>query len=253
MNIFSLERKVAIVTGANRGIGKSIALTLADAGASVVICGRSRDKNEEVVKEIKAKGKEALGVTADLNNIDEIDALITRTCEKYGSVDILVNNAGISSTNFALSTTEDEWDQVMELNVKSLFFCAQKVAAQMKAEGKGGKIINMSSVAGQVGEVGISPYTASKGAVINLTRSLALEWARYNIQVNGVGPAYIETDMNKEQLSIPKVKEKIIEKTPMKRLGTAEELAGAILLLAGSGSSFITGQTIFVDGGWLAQ
>ncbi|GGC89389.1 2-deoxy-D-gluconate 3-dehydrogenase [Thalassobacillus devorans] len=253
MNVFSLEGKVAMVTGANRGLGKSIALMLANAGADVVVCGRNEERNQEVVKEIENCGRKALGISVDLNDLEEIEKLVEEAWKEFGTIDILVNNAGRSSTNFALSTSEEEWDQVMDLNVKSLFFCSQAVASKMKENGNGGKIINMASVAGAVGDVGISPYTASKGAVINLTRSLALEWSRFNIQVNAIGPAYIETDMNKEQLAIPKVRNKIIEKTPMKRLGQAEELEGAVLLLAGKGSSFITGQTIFVDGGWLAQ
>lgn len=148
--------------------------------------------------------------------------------------------------------TEEEWDRVMTLNVKSLFFCSQVAAKTMKSQGHE-KIINVASVVGAVGDVGISAYTASKGAVINLTRSLALEWARYGITVNAIGPAYIETEMNKEELSNEKVRNKIISKTPLKRLGNPEELEGAVMLLASDASSFITGQTIYVDGGWLAQ
>ncbi|WML39676.1 3-oxoacyl-ACP reductase family protein [Neobacillus sp. OS1-2] len=249
---FSLRNKTAIVTGGNRGLGRSIALALAKAGAELVVVGRDQNRNEEVVQEIKNLGRNAMGFSVDLSRINSIQQFVQNVQESFGTIDILVNNAGVSATNFALDITEEEWDKVMNVNVKSLFFCSQAVAKAMKQQG-GGKIINVSSVVGAVGDVGISPYTASKAAVINLTKSLALEWARFGIRVNAIGPAYIETEMNKEELRNEKVRNKIISKTPMKRLGLPEEITGAILLLASDAGSFITGQTIFIDGGWLAQ
>lgn len=252
MELFSLKGKVAVVTGGNRGLGKTFALSLAKMGADVVIVGRDELKNLSVIKEIESYGRRAISLSVDLQDISAIKRMVETVKNEFRKIDILVNNAGVSSTGLALDVEEEEWDKIMDLNVKSLFFCSQAIAKEMK-EQKSGKIINIASIVGAVGDIGISPYTASKAAVINLTRSLALEWARFGIQVNAIGPAYIETEMNSEALSNSKVREKIINKTPMGRLGKAEELEGALLLLASDASSYITGQTIFVDGGWLAQ
>lgn len=252
MELFSLKGKVAVVTGGNRGLGKTFALSLAKMGADVVIVGRDELKNLSVTKEIESYGRRAMSLSVDLQDISAIKRMVDTVKNEFRKIDILVNNAGVSSTGLALDVEEEEWDKIMDLNVKSLFFCSQAIAKEMK-EQKSGKIINIASIVGAVGDIGISPYTASKAAVINLTRSLALEWARFGIQVNAIGPAYIETEMNSEALSDPKVREKITNKTPMRRLGKAEELEGALLLLASDASSYITGQTIFVDGGWLAQ
>jgi NAD(P)-dependent dehydrogenase (short-subunit alcohol dehydrogenase family) len=252
MDLFSLENKVAVVTGGNRGLGRAMALTLADAGADVVIVGRDEQKNLQMVSEIQAKGRKALGLSADLRDVEAINQMVKKVVEQFGKLDILINNAGVSSSGRAFETTEEEWDQVMDLNVKSLFFCCQAAGKVMKEQGYG-KIINLASIAGAVGDLAIAPYTASKGAVINLTRSLALEWVRYGIHVNAIGPAYIETDLNKEALSNPKVRDRLVGKTPIGRLGEPNELAGTVLLLASDASSYMTGQTIFVDGGWLAQ
>ncbi|EKN66150.1 2-deoxy-D-gluconate 3-dehydrogenase [Neobacillus bataviensis LMG 21833] len=249
---FSLLNKTAIVTGGNRGLGKTISLALAARGANVVIVGRDVERNQQVVAEIEKLGRKAMGFSTDLTKIASISEMVENIITTFGTIDILINNAGISQTKYALDVTEEEWDQVMDLNVKSLFFCSQSVAKAMQKQGHG-KIINVSSVVGAVGDIGISAYTASKAAVINLTRSLALEWARFGIQVNAIGPAYIETEMNQRELRNLKVREKIISKTPLKRLGNPDEIEGAIILLASDAGSFITGQTIYIDGGWLAQ
>jgi 2-deoxy-D-gluconate 3-dehydrogenase len=250
--MFSLKNKVAIVTGGNRGIGKAIALAFSKAGADIVIVGRDENRNDAVMNEIKGFGGNAVGLSVDLTSVNGINQMINETVERFGKIDIIANNAGVSSTNRALNVTEVEWDKIMDLNVKSLFFCCQAAAKVMKEQGCG-KIINMASVLGAVGDVGVCPYSASKGAIINLTKSLALEWAKYGIQVNAIGPAYIETELNKDALANPKVRDKLIAKTPMGRLGLTEEVTGAAVLLASDASSFITGQTIYVDGGWLAQ
>lgn len=250
--MFKLDGKVAIVTGGNRGLGRSIALGLARAGADIAVVGRSEEHNDSVMQEIEAIGRKTASFTTDLRNIDSIKEMVGQVIHHFGRLDILVNNAGVSLTERALNIKEADWDYVMELNVKSLFFCCQAAAHVMK-ENDGGKIINLASVAGAVGDVGIAPYTASKAAVINLTRSLALEWVKYGIHVNAIGPAYIETDMNTKELSIPKVREKIVQKTPLNRLGEPDEIAGAAVFLSSAASNYMTGQTIFVDGGWLAQ
>jgi 2-dehydro-3-deoxy-D-gluconate 5-dehydrogenase len=252
MKIFNLENKVAVVTGGNRGLGRAFALALAKAGADIVIVGRNEEKNNEVAAEVRKYGRTANSFSTDLRDIPAINKMVEDVVQQFGKLDIFVNNAGVSHTLLALDISEEDWDQVMDLNVKSLFFCSQAAAKVMKEQGYG-KIINLASVVGAVGDIGIAPYTASKAAVINLTRSLALEWARHGIQVNAIGPAYIETDMNSRELSNPHVRSKIVGKTPMKRLGEPDELAGAVILLASDASSFITGQTIYVDGGWLAQ
>lgn len=252
MKLFTLKDKVAVITGGNRGLGRGIALALAEAGADIVIIGRDVKRNQQVVSEVEEKGCKAISLATDLRDISAISKMVTEVVNQFGKLDIFVNNAGVSHTQSALKVSEEDWDKVMDLNVKSLFFCCQAAGRVMKDQGFG-KIINLASVAGAVGDLGISPYTASKAAVINLTRSLALEWARYGIQVNAIGPAYIETDLNSTELGNPKVREKIVEKTPMKRLGVPEELAGAAILLASNASDYMTGQTIFVDGGWLAQ
>lgn len=252
MDRFSLKNKVALVTGGNRGLGKGIALALAQAGADVAIVGRDEEKNKQVVEEIQQLGRKAASFSVNLNNISAIRNLVDNVVSQFGKIDVLVNNAGVSHTQAALEIEEENWDKVMDLNVKTLFFCSQAAGRIMKDQGFG-KIINVASIAGAVGDVGISPYTASKAAVINLTRSLALEWARYGIQVNAIGPAYIETDMNRLELSSPKVRDKIVGKTAMKRLGEIDEIAGPVVFLASDASSYMTGETVFVDGGWLAQ
>lgn len=252
MNLFDLNGKVAVITGGNRGLGRSMALALADAGADIVVVGRDLEKNQQVVDEVVQRGRKAMSFATDLRNIPAIQQLVSDVVAEFGKLDILINNAGVSDTHFALDVTEEDWDKVMDLNVKSLFFCCQAAGKVMKEQGFG-KIINVASVAGAVGDSGISAYTASKAAVINLTRSLALEWIKFGIHVNAIGPAYIITDLNREALSNPKAKDKIIGKTPMKRFGEAEEITGAVILLASDASSYMTGQTVFVDGGWLAQ
>ncbi|MFJ7637985.1 SDR family NAD(P)-dependent oxidoreductase [Peribacillus sp. NPDC097206] len=252
MRRFNLENKVAIVTGGNRGLGKAISLALAEAGADIVIVGRNEEKNKEVVAEVKEYGRAVISIPTDLRDISATKEMMGTVVRHFGKIDILVNNAGISHTQLAFDISENDWDKVMDLNVKSLFFCCQSAGKVMKEQGYG-KIINLASVAGAVGDYGIAPYTASKAAVINLTRSLALEWVRHGIQVNAIGPAYIETELNRQELSNPKIRAKLIGKTPMNRLGEPEEITGAVILLASEASSFITGQTIYIDGGWLAQ
>ncbi|EKN71672.1 2-deoxy-D-gluconate 3-dehydrogenase [Neobacillus bataviensis LMG 21833] len=252
MKLFNLENKVAVITGGNRGLGRAMALALANAGADIVIIGRSEEKNNEVVREIQKFGRKAASFSTDLRDIPAINEMVAEVVSQFGKMDIFINNAGVSHTESAFDLKEEDWDNVMDLNVKSLFFCCQAAGRIMKEQGYG-KIINLASVAGAVGEVGIAPYTASKAAVINLTRSLALEWVRYGIQVNAIGPSYIETDMNRDELSNPKVRSKIVGKTPMKRLGNPDELSGAAIFLASDASNYMTGQTVYVDGGWLAQ
>lgn len=255
MNIFSrdvLEGKVAVVTGSSRGIGRAVAVAIAEAGATVAIVGRNQKKCQETFEEIEKRNGKSLIVTVDLTNLQEIKRLFDTVMEKCGRVDILVNNAGVAITKKALKLTEDEWDQVVDSNLKSVFFCSQAAAAIMEYSG-GGKIINMSSIMGQVGDVAVVPYCASKGGVVQLTKALALEWVRHNIQVNAIGPGYIITDMNKEEMKNEKAYQHVIDKIPAGRMGQVEDIAYMAVYLATPASDYITGQTFYVDGGWTAQ
>lgn len=252
MTLFSLKNNVAIVTGGNRGLGRTFALALARYGADVVVIGRDANKNEAVVKEIEALGRKSLGISVDLQDLTKIQEMVDQVVQTFGKIDILVNNAGVAVPSFAIDVTEEQWDLTQNINLKSVFFCSQAVAKVMKDNG-GGRIINIASVLGQVAEAMNAAYAISKGGVIQLTRSLALEWDRFNIRVNAIGPGYFETEMNEAAFKNPKYLEQTKAKTVVNRLGNLEELEGALLLLASEANSYMTGQTLFVDGGWLTK
>ena len=248
----ALEGKVAIVTGASRGLGRGIALGLARHGADVVVTSRKLAPNQEVAEAIKAMGRRSLAVSVDLQKVEEIPGLVAKTVAEFGKIDILVNNAGTSPINKgALEVEEWAWDKIFNTNLKGLFFCSQAVAKQMMPQKKG-KIINIASAAGQSGSPLLAPYGASKAAVIQLTRTLALEWAAYGINVNAIGPATFEVGVSEPVLKNKELAEAIIAKTPLGRIGKVEDLIGAVILFASEASDYITGQTLFVDGGWLA-
>jgi NAD(P)-dependent dehydrogenase (short-subunit alcohol dehydrogenase family) len=248
----ALEGKVAIVTGASRGLGRGIALGLARHGADVVVTSRKLAPNQEVAEAIKAMGRRSLAISVDLQKVEEIPGLVAKTVAEFGKIDILVNNAGTSPINKgALEVEEWAWDKIFNTNLKGLFFCSQAVAKQMMPQKKG-KIINIASAAGQSGSPLLAPYGASKAAVIQLTRTLALEWAAYGINVNAIGPATFEVGVSEPVLKNKELAEAIIAKTPLGRIGKVEDLIGAVILFASEASDYITGQTLFVDGGWLA-
>jgi NAD(P)-dependent dehydrogenase (short-subunit alcohol dehydrogenase family) len=248
----ALEGKVAIVTGASRGLGRGIALGLARHGADVVVTSRKLAPNQEVAEAIKAMGRRSLAISVDLQKVEEIPGLVAKTVAEFGKIDILVNNAGTSPINKgALEVEEWAWDKIFNTNLKGLFFCSQAVARQMMPR-KRGKIINIASAAGQSGSPLLAPYGASKAAVIQLTRTLALEWAAYGINVNAIGPATFEVGVSEPVLKNKELAEAIIAKTPLGRIGKVEDLIGAVILFASEASDYITGQTLFVDGGWLA-
>jgi len=248
----ALEGKVAIVTGASRGLGRGIALGLARHGADVVVTSRKLAPNQEVAEAIKAMGRRSLAISVDLQKVEEIPGLVAKTVAEFGKIDILVNNAGTSPINKgALEVEEWAWDKIFNTNLKGLFFCSQAVAKQMMPR-KRGKIINIASAAGQSGSPLLAPYGASKAAVIQLTRTLALEWAAYGINVNAIGPATFEVGVSEPVLKNKELAEAIIAKTPLGRIGKVEDLIGAVILFASEASDYITGQTLFVDGGWLA-
>ena len=242
-----LAAKVAVITGAARGIGKAIAFKLAQQGADIVLC----DVLEEVgntAKEIEALGIRSLAIKKDITKISEVEDLITETIEVFSKIDILVNNAGITRDNLLIRMSEQEWDSVINVNLKGTFNCV-KAAAKVMMKQRYGKIINISSVVGVMGNAGQSNYAASKGGVISLTKSVAKELAGRNITVNAIAPGYIETEMTK---NLPeKAKEMFLNVIPLKRPGTPEDIANVVAFLASADADYITGQVIHVDGGML--
>lgn len=254
MNIptLDLKNKVAIVTGSTKGIGRGIVEGLAKAGADVVIVSRNQDDCNQVAKEIKEFGHDALPVATDVTNLNAIDELVKKVTEYYGKIDILVNNAGSVITKKAEDLTEADWDRVLNVDLKGVFFCAQAVGRQMISQ-KQGKIINLASILGLVGDRQVLPYCVSKGGVIQMTKALALEWAKHKIQVNALCPGYVITPMNEADLNNEKIYNHIIKKIPMRRLGEIGDMVGAAVFMASNASDYMTGQTLVVDGGWTAE
>jgi len=250
--MFSLEGKTAIVTGASRGIGKAIAKGFAQVGADLILVGRKSSVLEEVAKEIEEIGRKALPISADIGNPEEIQKVVDSTINFFPRIDILVNNAGISPI---LKKAEEvklkEWEEILRVNLTGTFLLCQAVGKVMIQQG-GGKIINMVSVGGVVGFPRQIAYCTTKGGILQLTKVLAIEWARYNIEVNAIGPAYLETELTKGMRESKIISEDLLGKTPMRRFGKPEEIVGAAIYLASDASSYVTGQTLFVDGGWLA-
>lgn len=249
-----LKNKVAIVTGARRGMGKSHALALAKAGAKVVVSDISQEECEIVVEEIKKGKGEALAIKCDVSKKAEVDGMIKKTIDEFGKLDILVNNAGICQFKPFLDLTEEEWDRTININLKGYFLCAQAAVKEM-AKQKSGVIVNIASIAmGQVG-VGfpaISHYCASKGGVVGMTEAMALELAPYGIRVNAVSPGAIDTPMVDPLKVDPKVMEGTLARVPLHRMGKPEEVSNLVLFLASDNSSYMTGSTVVIDGGWLA-
>jgi len=244
-----LKGKCAIVTGASRGIGKAIALKLASLGANIVINYRSNEKEAlEVENQIKEMGVETLCVKGDISKAEEVESLIKSAKEKFGSIDIMVNNAGITKDTLILRMKEEDFDSVIDVNLKGVFNCLKAITPIMVKQ-KHGKIINLSSVVGISGNAGQVNYSASKAGVIGMTKSLAKEVGSRGINVNAVAPGYIETDMT-ESLG-EKYKEEMKNNIPIKRLGTANDVAEVVAFLASESSNYVTGQVIQVDGGML--
>ncbi len=247
--LFGLEGKSALVVGASKGLGKTMALSLAGAGADVAVVSRSQKLIEEVRDEIIASGRKAVAVKADINREDDIIGMAGQVIDYFGKIDILVNNAGIYIPAMALNMTAEDWDKTLNINLKGFFLSCKTVGRHM-VDQKKGKIINIASVLGKRAAQASSAYSASKAAIIQLTRSLALEFAPYNINVNAIGPGWFETEMIEEELSNPKTRKFFLSKTPLRRFGVPEDLAGAVVFLASKASDFMTGETIFIDGGF---
>ena len=240
-----LEGKIALITGAGSGIGEATALRFANEGAKVVICDVDIENANRVAGEIKANGKEAIVIKTDISKKDEVENMIKQIVDQFGKLDILVNNAGINRDAFAKKMTEEQWDAVININLKGTFLCCQ-AALKVMSEQKYGKIINTSSI-GALGNLGQANYAASKSGVIGLTKTLALECARYSINVNCVAPGATKTPMTSK---MPKdIYDKITQKIPLKRWAEPKEIANMHLFLASDEASYLTGQVIFVDGG----
>ncbi|MDS0998608.1 3-oxoacyl-[acyl-carrier-protein] reductase [Staphylococcus capitis] len=237
----------ALVTGASRGIGRSIALQLAEEGYNVAVnYAGSKDKAEAVVEEIKAKGVDSFAIQANVANGDEVKAMIKEVVSQFGSVDVLVNNAGITRDNLLMRMKEQEWDDVIDTNLKGVFNCIQKVTPQMLRQ-RGGAIINLSSVVGAVGNPGQANYVATKAGVVGLTKSSARELASRGITVNAVAPGFIVSDMT-DALS-DELKDQMLEQIPLARFGEDTDIANTVAFLASDKAKYITGQTIHVNGG----
>jgi len=251
-NVFDLTGRVAIVTGSTRGIGRGIAECLGLAGASVVVVGRNKAACELVAAELAAMGVKTLAAPTDVTKVAEVERLMQLTEEAFGRIDILVNNAGSALTHKAEDITEAEWDQVLDLDLKSVFFCSQRAGLRMIRQQRG-KIINTASIMGQVGQKLTLTYCAAKSGVIGVTRALALEWARHNIQVNALCPGFVLTSINEEAMKDEKIFNATLRKIPNGRLGQVSDMVGAVWFLASDASDYMTGQTLTVDGGWTAQ
>ena len=250
--MFDLTGKTAIVTGGSRGIGKAACLALATYGAKVVVAGIS-DRSQATVDEIERQGGKAFFSRCDVSKAEQSREAVRKALEKFGSVDIVVNNAGVAGMEPAENVSEDEWDRILAVNLRGLFFMSQAAARAMITAGNGGRIINIGSIFGRVGsELGATPYHASKGGIVVLTRALACEWAKYRILVNAIGPGFIKTEMTQGIEEAPDLYRLLEERHALKRFGTPDEIAGAVVYFASEASRFVTGQNLYVDGGYTA-
>lgn len=254
MELFSLKGKTAIVVGGSKGIGKAVATGFSDAGADVVICSRNQEQLDATAKEISAKtGGTVVGISADIKSMDGINTLVNKVVERFGHIDILVNGAGINARGPAIDFTEEDWDLVQDVQLKYVFFMSQAVAKHMKEKGIKGKIINIASLTSLLGLKNMVSYACAKSAILGLTRVLSNEFAEYGINVNAFGPGYVKTDMTKAIFDDPEKVKSLMSRIPMNRFGDPEDMIGAAIFLASSASDYVTGQVIYVDGGWLAS
>jgi 2-deoxy-D-gluconate 3-dehydrogenase len=249
--LFDLSGNTAIVTGCNTGLGQGMALALAGAGADVV--GVNRSDSSVTRAGVEAAGRRYVNVTADLSSTADVPTIVARTVSAFGRIDILVNNAGIIRRADALEFTERDWDDVIDVNLKTVFFLSQGVARQFVAQGAGGKIINIASMLSFQGGIRVPSYTASKSGVVGLTRLLACEWAKHRINVNAIAPGYMETNNTAALRADAERNRAILARIPADRWGTAADVAGAVVFLASAASDYVHGHTLAVDGGWLAR
>ena len=253
-NLFDLTGKVAIVIGGSRGLGRGMAKGLADAGATVVISSRGKEALVQAAAELSSEtGSVVEGIALDITSVSAIDAFVEEVAKRFGRIDVLINCAGINIRKPALEYTEEEWDEVTDTQFKYVFFMNQAVGRYMVANKIKGRIINVGSISSMVGLKNMIAYCSSKGAITQMTKALANEWAQYGITVNAICPGYCFTEMTRPLLSDETVMAKYKEKIPMGRLGEAEDMATTAVYLAADASSYVTGQMIYVDGGWLVN
>lgn len=248
---FKLTGRTAIVTGASRGLGQAMAIGLAEAGADIALVASG--STDETAKSIRALGRRVVQIHANLLKADAVSQIADTTVKELGGIDILVNNAGIIRRAALVEFSEKDWDDVVQVNQKSLFFLSQAVAKQMIAQGRGGRIINIASMLSFQGGIRVPSYTASKSAVMGLTRIMANEWAAHGINVNAIAPGYMETNNTAALRADPKRNSEILARIPAGRWGAPEDLQGTVVFLASAASDYLQGYTIAVDGGWLAR
>jgi 2-deoxy-D-gluconate 3-dehydrogenase len=250
-NPFSLEGKVALVTGGNTGIGQGIALALAAAGAD--IASVARRSSDETVDQVQAMGRRAVSIQADLTSLEPVERVLDEATAALGSVDILVNNAGIIRRADAVDFTEQDWDDVMNVNLKVLFFLSQAAVKRMIADGRGGKIINTASMLSFQGGIRVPSYTASKSGVAGLTKLMANEWGKHGINANAIAPGYFATDNTQALQDDPVRSKEILGRIPAGRWGQPADIGGAAVFLSSAASDYVQGIVLPVDGGWLAR
>ncbi len=249
---FSLAGKTVVVTGAGRGLGRAIAEGVAEAGADVVAVSRTPEELEATARAVRDLGRRALVVPADVTKLGDIDQVIERTLAEFGRIDVLVNNAGMNKLQYAVDVTEESWDSIMNLNLKASFFFSQRAGRVMIEQRRGGKIVNVTSQMSLVGYYKRAAYCASKGAVAQFTKVLAIEWAEHGINVNCVAPTFVETAMTAPMFADESFREEVIRRIPMGKIAQPKDVVGAVIYLSSSASDFVTGHTLLVDGGWVA-
>ena len=247
-----LDGNCAVVTGGGRGLGRAMAMALAEAGADLVLAGRTIGDRESTAHEISKFGRKAVAVSTDVTDPSQVGRMAAAATGEFGKIDILVNNSGVAVVKPLLETSDEEWEKVLKTNLTGMFYACRSVGRHM-AERKSGRIINIASVAGLAGEPNLSSYCAAKGGVIQLTRAFASEMARHGVRVNALAPGYILTGMNENQFRDEKVRDATLRRIPMKRFGLPEELGAAIVFLASEASSYMTGEVMVIDGGQNAR
>lgn len=251
-NLFDVSEKIALITGSSGGLGSSFARGLAENGTIIILNGRNKKKLEEQVLSFRSAGCKAFGYAFDVTNSDEIAQAVDQIRREVGPIDILVNNAGINLRAPLENYSDEDWDKVIGINLTGAYKVAKAVVKSM-IERKSGKIINIGSMQSELGRPTIAPYAASKGGIKMLTKGMAVDWAKYNIQVNGIGPGYFKTEMTKTLYENPEFNAWLCGRTPSNRWGDPEELIGALLFLSSSASNYVNGQMLYVDGGLLAS